>query len=139
MIERGGAGSSPRVEYELDELVESKVSRDPIAQFTNWFKQARARVSPDPNAMSLATVGANGKPSQRIVLLKDYTPAGFVFFTNYESRKGKELGKNKNASLLFYWRELERQIRIEGRVMQINPKDSDFYFSSRPRGAKSPR
>ena len=101
-----------------------------------WFGQALAAQVPEPNAMTLATVGADGRPSARIVLLKGYDAAGFVFHTNYESRKGKELAVHPFAALVFFWSELERQVRIEGKVERLPAADSDAYFLSRPLGSR---
>jgi pyridoxamine 5'-phosphate oxidase len=99
--------------------------------FLDWFQAIRG-LEPDPTAMALATVSADGRPSARMVLLKDADTRGFTFFTNYESRKGEELGRNPRASLLFYWRSLERQIRVEGTVSRVAEAESDAYFASRP-------
>jgi len=125
-----------RKEYKLASLTKADVSPDPFTQFGKWFKEALAAELPEPNAMTLATVAPTGhgfaRPSARIVLIKDYDTRGFVFFTNYESRKGQELATNPLASLLFHWVELERQVRIEGRVEKVAAEESDAYFVTRP-------
>jgi len=125
-----------RQEYMRERLDEADVAHDPVTQFTRWFDEAiNARV-PMVNAMTLASVSASGQPSARIVLLKEADQAGFVFYTNYESRKGRELAANPRAALLFYWIELEREVRIEGRVAKVTARESDEYFSSRPLGSR---
>ena len=113
-------------------LSEEDVKANPIDQFHIWFDQAQHAELPEPNAMTVASVDANGKPSARVVLIKEVTQDGFVFFTNYESRKGQALTANPHAALLFFWPELERQIRIEGSVTKLSPEESDAYFHSRP-------
>lgn len=125
-----------RKDYSHASLCESDVLADPIAQFARWFDEAVTAQVPEPNAMSLATVGANGRPSSRIVLIKGYDQTGFTWFTSYDSRKGRELQENAHAALLFHWVELERQVRIEGRVELISGADSDAYFNSRPLGSR---
>lgn len=125
-----------RQEYMRERLDEADVAHDPVTQFTRWFDEAiNARV-PMVNAMTLASVSASGQPSARIVLLKEADQAGFVFYTNYESRKGRELAANPRAALLFYWIELEREVRIEGRVATVTARESDEYFSGRPLGSR---
>jgi pyridoxamine 5'-phosphate oxidase len=125
-----------RSDYALKTLEESDVDRDPLKQFGVWMVEAiHARV-PEPTAMNLSTVGADGRPSGRIMLLKGLEPGGFVFFTNYESRKGRELAANPVAALTFMWKELERQVRIEGRVEKVSAPDSDAYFATRPLGSR---
>jgi len=110
---------------------------DPLAHFADWYEPAlHSEVTPDRNAMTLATATREGRPSARMVLLKSYDARGFVFFTNYESRKGQELAENPFAALVLYWPELRRQIRIEGRVERVSPAESDAYFASRPRGSQ---
>ena len=121
-----------RKEYSRETLSESEVNADPIAQFLTWFQEATAAQIPEANAMSVSTVGSDGRPSSRILLIKEVDQRGFTWFTNYESRKGKELQANPYAALLFYWIELERQVRIEGRVERITAEESDRYFHSRP-------
>lgn len=117
-------------------LTEAAVERDPIAQFALWYEEACAVEKPLPHAAALATATRGGVPSVRMVLLKGFDAHGFVFFTNYLSRKGRELAKNDRASLLFYWGTLERQVRIEGRVSKIPARESDEYFRTRPRGSQ---
>ncbi len=121
-----------RREYRLHGLNETDLDPDPVEQFRRWFAAALASRLPEPNAMTLATATRDGRPSARIVLLKGFDERGFVFYTNYESRKGHELAANPFAALVFSWPELERQIRIEGRVDKILPHESDAYFRSRP-------
>lgn len=121
-----------RKDYSRASLTEQDVHPDPIQQFSKWFGEAIAAEVPEANAMSVSTVGANGRPSSRILLIKDIDARGFTFFTNYDSRKGYELEQNQYAALLFYWIELERQVRIEGRVERISAAESDTYFQSRP-------
>ena len=121
-----------RKNYSLGSLDEADLDRDPIRQFEKWFAQAIKAQLPEPNAMTLATVDSRGHPSARIVLIKGVDPRGFVFFTNYESRKGREIANNPRASLLFHWIELERQVRIEGRVEMTSAEESDAYYASRP-------
>jgi pyridoxamine 5'-phosphate oxidase len=125
-----------RKEYKLRELSEDSIAQDPLEQFDRWWNEATASGIDEVNAMTLATISADGLPDARIVLLKGYDPAGFVFFTNYESRKGKELGVHPVATLVFFWKELERQVRIGGRVEKIDPGESDAYFHTRPRGSR---
>jgi pyridoxamine 5'-phosphate oxidase len=121
-----------RKDYMLASLSEADVASDPIDQFTKWFDEAVLADIPEPNAMSVATVGPGGRPSSRIVLIKDFDRRGFTWYTNYESRKGSELQENHFAALLFHWIGLERQVRIEGRVERVSPQESDAYFHSRP-------
>jgi pyridoxamine 5'-phosphate oxidase len=121
-----------RKSYMKGSLSEEDVKLNPIDQFKIWFDQAQHAELPEPNAMTVASVDANGKPSARTVLIKEVTPAGFVFFTNYESRKGQALISNPHAALLFFWPELERQIRVEGSVEKLSDQESDDYFHSRP-------
>jgi pyridoxamine 5'-phosphate oxidase len=124
-----------RVSYERDRLDEATAASDPYAQFKTWFDEALATDGiGEPNAMTLATVSAAGQPSARIVLLRGYDADGFVFFTNYESRKGRELASQPMAALLFFWAPLERQIRIDGAVERLAADESDAYFARRPRG-----
>jgi pyridoxamine 5'-phosphate oxidase len=117
-------------------LLEAEAERDPIAQFARWYDEAREIERPLPHAVALATAGANGRPAVRMVLLKDFDARGFVFFTNYASRKGRELASNPHASLLFYWGGLERQVRVEGRIRKVSRRESDEYFRTRPRGSQ---
>jgi len=121
-----------RNEYVLGELDISRVFPDPFRQFGEWMEQALAAEIDEPNAMTLATVSSEGRPSARMVLLKGFDENGFVFYTNYESRKGQEIAKNHRVALVFYWKELERQVRIEGFVHKTSGKESDDYFHSRP-------
>lgn len=121
-----------RKEYTQASLSEADLSANPFEQFRNWFEQALKADLPEPNAMTLATVSADGRPAARIVLIKDFDAHGIRFFTNYDSRKGKELAARPVAALLFHWTELERQVRIEGRVEKIPPALSDQYYASRP-------
>lgn len=121
-----------RKEYKMAGLSEDHVAPSPILQFDRWWKEAIAAEIDEVNAMTLATVAADGRPSARIVLLKGYTEEGFVFFTNYFSRKGSEISGNAVVALLFFWKELERQIRVEGTVKLVSADESDDYFSSRP-------
>ena len=121
-----------RKSYMKGSLSEEDVQANPIDQFNIWFDQARHAELPEPNAMTVASVDPNGKPSARVVLIKEVTQAGFVFFTNYESRKGQALIANPHAALLFFWPELERQVRVEGSVEKLSDQESDDYFHSRP-------
>lgn len=121
-----------RREYERDTLNPEDLPDNPLQTFVDWFELAVNEVESDANAMVLATIEDN-KPVSRVVLLKECTDRGLVFFTNYLSRKGRNLEGNPNASLCFYWAQLERQIRVEGKVEKISPKESDLYFKSRPR------
>lgn len=125
-----------RKDYSHASLSENEVSADPISQFTKWFDEAIMAKVPEPNAMSLATVGADQRPSSRIVLIKEFDQRGFTWYTNYASRKGKQLQANPHAALLFHWVELERQVRIEGSVTQVPAPESDAYFNSRPLGSR---
>ena len=114
-------------------LDEANVEPTPLSQFERWFDEAVQASVPEPNAMTLATVGADGRPTARIVLLKGFDERGFVFFTNYASRKGGDLAAHPDATLLFFWAELERQVRIEGAVAKVSDAESAEYFASRPR------
>ncbi|MEN9934183.1 MAG: hypothetical protein RLZZ387_762 [Chloroflexota bacterium] len=125
-----------RKEYTLRGLSRADVDPDPLRQFQVWFDQAVAAGLVEPNAMTLASATPAGRPSARVVLLKSFDAAGFVFFTNYESRKGAELLANPWAALAFYWPQLERQVRAEGRVAPVTPEESDAYFASRPLSAR---
>ncbi len=124
--------ASLRKSYERAELDESASAPDPLAQFTLWLGQAIEARLPEPNAMTLATVGANGRPSTRVVLIKGFDERGIVWYTNYESRKGRELGATAAAALQFHWVELERVVRIEGHVEKTSAAESDAYYASRP-------
>jgi pyridoxamine 5'-phosphate oxidase len=121
-----------RRDYSHATLSEQDVDADPIKQFALWFHQAVETKVPEPNAMGLATVSSDHKPSLRIVLLKDFDERGFTFYTNYESRKGEQLLQNPHAALTFHWHDLERQIRIEGRVERVAAEESDAYYGIRP-------
>jgi pyridoxamine 5'-phosphate oxidase len=121
-----------RKSYERDALDESASEADPLKQFEHWLKQALDAKLPEPNAMTLATVGADGRPSTRVVLIKGYDARGIVWYTNYRSRKGRELEGTPFAALQFHWVELERVVRIEGRVEKTSAEESDAYFASRP-------
>lgn len=121
-----------RTDYMKGALDDEHAERDPILQFTRWWDEATRSQLPEANAMILATADRDGRPSARAVLLKGYDANGFVFFTNYASRKGRELADNPRAALLFFWPELERQVRIEGTVEQLAPAESDEYYRSRP-------
>ncbi|MBX3600313.1 MAG: pyridoxamine 5'-phosphate oxidase [Rubrivivax sp.] len=121
-----------RKSYERDELDEKASAADPLQQFRTWFEQALKSQLPEPNAMTLATVGADGRPSTRIVLVKGFDERGLVWFTNYGSRKGRELAVQPFAALQFHWVELERVVRIEGRVEKVADAESDAYYASRP-------
>jgi pyridoxamine 5'-phosphate oxidase len=123
-----------REEYRLAALDEIHCVANPIRQFELWFEEAKTAGLKEPNAMTLATVGPNGQPSGRIVLLKGIEMDGFVFYTNYESRKGQELAANPLSALTFYWAELERQVRVEGFVQKVSWDKSSEYFNSRPKG-----
>lgn len=125
-----------RREYTQHGLSEAEVAADPFAQFRAWFDHALAAQLPEPNAMTLATATPDGKPSARVVLLKGFDQRGFVFYTNYRSRKGNEIEGSGWAALVFFWPELERQVRVEGRVERVSPQESDDYFASRPAGSR---
>ncbi|WP_459617129.1 pyridoxamine 5'-phosphate oxidase [Bordetella sp. 2513F-2] len=128
--------SDLRQSYEKGVLLEEQAASSPFLQFQRWFDEALAASVPEPNAMTLATVDADGQPSARIVLVKGFDERGFTFFTNYGSRKGLALAANPRAALLFFWQPLERQVRIEGRVELVSPEESDQYFHSRPAGSR---
>jgi len=128
--------SDLRREYALAGLKESDLDPNPFKQFDTWFQQALAAGLPEPNAMTLATATLDGKPSARVVLLKGFDERGFVFFTNYESQKGHQLAANPLAALVCYWAELERQVRISGRVSRVSAEESEAYFRSRPLGSQ---
>jgi len=121
-----------RLDYGRASLSEEDVLDDPVAQFGKWFEEALAAKVNEPNAMSVATVDAQGRPTSRIVLIKQYDARGFAWYTNYDSQKGRQLRDNPHAALLFFWSELERQVRIEGRVEKTSAEESDKYFYSRP-------
>lgn len=125
-----------RRDYMLHSLDEKDVEKDAIKQFDKWWNDAMESEIDEVNALTLATADANGKPSARIILLKGYDERGFVFFTNYESHKGKELEINPQACMVFFWKELERQVRIEGVVTKVSAEESDAYYNSRPEGSR---
>ncbi len=129
--------SSFRKEYVLSALNESDVPSDPLILFGDWLDEAIGRSLPEPNAMTLATACASGEPSARVVLLKEVSDGGFVFYTNYESAKGRELAANPRASLVFLWLELQRQVRINGRTEKVDEAVSDAYFAVRPRSSQA--
>ena len=124
-----------RYDYTLKGLSEEDLASDPISQFSRWFDEVLASGLTEPNAMLLSTVSGS-RPSGRIVLLKDLDTSGFVFFTNYNSKKGQEMEANPQVALTFFWKELERQVRIEGIVEKVATEESDSYFASRPRGSQ---
>ena len=128
--------SDRRKEYTLYNLREDEVDPDAIRQFELWFDEATKTEIPEPDAMTLATATPDGRPSARIVLLRGVDNRGFAFFTNYDSRKGRELDANPFAALVFFWHEQERQVRIEGRVHRVSPEESDQYFQSRPASSR---
>ncbi len=128
--------SQLREEYKRAELSRATLHDDPIQQFERWFQQAMKTIEKDPNAMSLATVNAEGQPSLRTVLLKYFDHRGFVFFTNYESRKARDIAANPRVALLFAWLPLERQVRIEGVAEKISLRETARYFATRPRGSQ---
>jgi pyridoxamine 5'-phosphate oxidase len=121
-----------RQNYTLAGLTEADAASNPFKQFQVWFSEAVAAQLPEPNAMTLATISPGGRPSARMVLLKDFDEKGFTFYTNYGSAKGKHLSETPWAALVFWWVQLERQVRIEGRVEKVSPQESDEYFCSRP-------
>lgn len=125
-----------RHDFSKESLDEKDVDHNPVKQFSKWFKEAVDAKVNEPNAMSLSTVSSDAKPSARIVLLRNFDEKGFVFYTNYTSRKGEEIAGNPNAALLFFWPELERQVRIEGMLSKQSSQESDLYFNSRPRESK---
>lgn len=126
-----------RKDYKQDTLSESEVDENPITQFGKWMKDAISyKIVAEPNAMTLATSTLDGKPSARVVLLKSFNKEGFVFYTNYESRKAKELNENPNACIVFDWHIMERQVRIEGIVKKTSKEESDRYFNSRPKDSQ---
>ena len=128
--------SQLRVDYKRAALSERDAASDPFDLFTRWFDEAVAAAIPEPNAMTLATVDAAGRPTARIVLMKAVDARGVVFHTNYDSRKGRDLAGNPRAALLFFWVGLERQVRIEGTAERVSREDSDAYFAARPRGSQ---
>ncbi|MBX2933393.1 MAG: pyridoxamine 5'-phosphate oxidase [Ferruginibacter sp.] len=125
-----------RKDYQLKSLLEQDLASNPFKQFSKWWEEAVESEILEVNAMTLATATPSGMPNARIVLLKSFSDEGFVFFTNYNSKKGNELLENPHAALVFFWKELERQVRITGRVEKISNQDSDEYFQSRPVGSR---
>jgi pyridoxamine 5'-phosphate oxidase len=125
-----------RKEYRLRGLSEAEAAEEPFTQFTAWFAEIVAVSVLEPTAMTVATATVEGRPSARMVLLKGFDERGFVFYTNYDSRKGGELAANPWAALVFYWPELERQVRVEGVVAAVPPEESDAYYASRPLGSR---
>lgn len=128
--------SDIRKNYSLKNLSEKDAAPDPIQQFSKWWEEAVASEIDDVNAMTLATASQDAVPSARIVLLKDFNESGFTFFTNYNSYKGQQLAENPKACLVFYWKELERQVRITGLIVKLNAEANDTYFYSRPAGSQ---
>lgn len=128
--------TSIRKEYALNQLDENEVDKNPFVQFNAWFDDVLKAEIAEPNAMVLASATPDGKPSARVVLLKGFDENGFIFFTNYQSRKAIQLEQNSFAALVFFWPDLERQIRIEGKVSRVSEQESDDYFNSRPEGNK---
>lgn len=125
-----------RKDYQQASLSEADVASNPFQQFGTWFEQALKADVAEANAMSLATVNADGRPTSRIVLIKEFDERGFSWFTNYDSAKGHDLEKNPFAALLFFWTALERQVRIEGKIEKISDEENDRYFQSRPLGSR---
>ncbi len=125
-----------RKDYKLQTLNEADVAADAIQQFDKWWQEAINSAIDEVNALTLATASTDGKPSARIVLLKGFDENGFVFFTNYDSNKGRQLEENPAACMVFFWKELERQVRVEGRIEKISAEESDVYFLSRPTGSQ---
>jgi pyridoxamine 5'-phosphate oxidase len=125
-----------RRDYSRQTLLESNVASNPFLQFQHWFTQAVNAQVIEPNAMTLATITPEGRPAARIVLLKDFDERGFVFYSNFQSRKGQEMAQTPAAALVFWWGELERQVRIEGSITLVSDSEADAYFQSRPRGSQ---
>ncbi len=125
-----------RRDYQLQTLNEADAAANPFEQFTRWWNEAISSQIDEVNAFTLATATAAGRPSARIVLLKAYDDNGFVFFTNYQSKKGEQLLQNPSAAIVFFWKELERQVRLEGTITQVEAAESDAYFNSRPEGSR---
>lgn len=136
MTELGDFLNSSRKEYDLGELIEHSIDQNPINQFGIWMGDAVEAGTPEPNALTLSTVNMDGRPSSRIVLLRSYDENGFIFYTNFNSRKGSDISVNPYACMNFFWPELHRQIRIEGAVEKIPNEISDNYFNSRPRESR---
>ncbi len=125
-----------RTDYQKASLDEAHAGNDPLVFFHKWFSEARDAQAEEVNAMTLATVDAEGKPHARIVLLKALDEQGFVFFTNYDSAKGAQIAENIHTALVFFWKELERQVRVEGIIEKVTAAESDAYFQSRPEGSR---
>ena len=125
-----------RTDYRMKSFLEEDAAKDPFTQFGHWWLEAVESKIEEVNAMTLATASADGFPSARIVLLKGYDKNGFVFFTNYNSQKGQDIAANPKACLLFFWKELERQVRIDGSIEKVSAEDSEIYFKSRPVGSR---
>jgi pyridoxamine 5'-phosphate oxidase len=134
--DEGTSLANLRREYASESLLEEDVTAHPVDQFRKWWNQVRSSEIIEPNAMTLATASSDGMPSARVVLLKGFDDNGFVFFTNYESFKGMQLAENPKACLVFFWKEIERQVRITGLVKPLAAEDSDAYFNSRPAGSR---
>ena len=125
--------SGSRIDYSKSELDEKIIDKDPIAEFARWMKEVIDKKFPEPNAMVLSTVSQEGRPSSRILLLRGFDEKGFVFYTNYHSKKGKDIEQNPHASMNFFWHDAEKQVRIEGVLEKLSPAESDAYFRTRPR------
>ncbi|GJM28264.1 MAG: pyridoxine/pyridoxamine 5'-phosphate oxidase [Cyclobacteriaceae bacterium] len=125
-----------RQEYGREKLVVNEMLDDPIAQFKHWFKQAESAGVKEPNTMTLATVDINGQPTIRVVLLKEITNLGLIFYSNFKSRKGREIAKHPHSAINFYWQLVERQVRFDGTITKINESKADAYFRTRPRGSQ---
>ena len=125
-----------RNEYLKGTLSKNDLNPDPLKQFHDWFNEVLASKMPDPTVMVLSTSGTDNRPSSRMVLLKEYSEEGFTFFTHYQSKKGKQIEQNPYGALLFPWNVLERQVRIEGKIVKVSPEKSDEYFLSRPEGSR---
>ncbi len=135
-MDLSGEVAKMREEYRGVRLLEEEAGKDPLALFARWLADAMAAELHEPNAMTLATAGADGRPSARMVLLKGFDPRGFCFYTNYESRKGQDLAENPWAALVFWWGPLARPVRVEGRVEKLSAVESDTYFRTRPLGSR---
>ena len=125
-----------REDYRFGSLIEDQVPNNPIELFKQWFEDAQSANISEPNAMTIATVNQDGKPSARIVLLKGYSEEGFIFYTNYDSRKGQNIAANPFVSIVFLWKEIERQVRIEGKIIKLSEERSTAYYRSRPKGSQ---
>lgn len=128
--------SSMRISYELDHLGDTEVDPDPFIQFSSWFDEATASGVSEANAMMVSTIDEAGQPSSRVVLMKQFSADGFVFYSNYESRKGRDISSHPQVAALFYWPSLQRQVRVTGVAMRLSPEASDTYFQNRPRGSQ---